>query len=110
MLTTKLWLSCCRLSGDMACLFAGRSSYPRAQKFIASGIMTSALRFISLQAEFSLDAIVKNDVFMDSERGLIFIVTGPNQEGRRRIFAVGLVQLLAQAVFWYLRKRCDQAC
>ena len=69
------------------------------KKFIASGIydLSLALHLASKQ-EFSLDAIVKNDVFMDSERGLIFIVTGPNQGGKTTYLrAVGLVQLLAQA-------------
>lgn len=69
------------------------------KKFIASGIydLRLALHLASKQ-EFSLDAIVKNDVFMDSERGLIFIVTGPNQGGKTTYLrAVGLVQLLAQA-------------
>ena len=57
------------------------------KKFIASGIydLSLALHLASKQ-EFSLDAIVKNDVFMDSETD--FYRHRPNQEGRRRIFAL----------------------
>ena len=69
------------------------------KQFEASGVYDlSFALYMAAKEGFSPDSIVKNEVQMNSSKGQIFIVTGPNQGGKTTYLrAVGITQLFAQA-------------